>query len=167
MDDLAITGIGDRVSGTNIGFTGTRLGMTLRQSVVVSKLLNVLYFSEIHHGGCYGADFDFHEIALRNSKCQAHVRIYVHPGKGAMNQSRHFLSESPYWQRNIIVLPEVEYLLRDRIIVNESDLLIACPHGKTELTRSGTWFTVRRARENKIPIMIVYPDGSIKFEMII
>jgi hypothetical protein len=152
------------MSGTILGFTGTRRGMKCAQFVSVQRLVKTLHYSDVHHGGCYGADFEFHEMMLKEQRAQLRSRIYVHPGKGLDDQSRHFQSDSPYWKHNIIVMPEQNNLVRDRMIVNEIDVLIACPDSSKEKVRSGTWFTVRRAREAKLMIFIVYPDGKIAVE---
>ena len=54
-----------------------------------------------------------------------------------------------------------EWLLaRNRRIVASVDELVACPRGFTEELRSGTWATVRYAREAGIPRTIIWPDGT-------
>lgn len=54
-----------------------------------------------------------------------------------------------------------EYLKRNRVIVAEGDALIATPSGYKEIPRgSGTWATIRYAREAQLPRLIVWPDGT-------
>lgn len=55
------------------------------------------------------------------------------------------------------------YLARNCVIVDEADILLACPKGPEE-QRSGTWATVRYARKQNKRIVIVYPDGTITTE---
>jgi hypothetical protein len=57
-----------------IGFTGTQVGMTDRQKAAVKELLLSLKVTELHHGGCLGADFDVDEI------CGVlEISIVIHP----------------------------------------------------------------------------------------
>jgi len=56
------------------------------------------------------------------------------------------------------------YLERNHNIVDESELLIACPKSKEEELRSGTWATVRYARKKGVRIILIYPDGSVSEE---
>ena len=152
------------MSGNVLGFTGTRKGLKCAQAVSLDKLLCKLYFDDVHHGGCLGGDLDFHNIVLRNERARLRSRIYIHPAIGFAKQRQLFACDSPYWGKNIVVYPEMEPLTRNRAVVNEIDTLIACPDSKEERVHSETWYTVRRAREYKLMIFIVYPDGSIKCE---
>lgn len=53
-------------------------------------------------------------------------------------------------------------LERNRTIVDECEVLVACPAGP-EVTRSGTWSTIRYARRIGRPVVIIYPDGSVEY----
>jgi hypothetical protein len=58
-----------------------------------------------------------------------------------------------------------KYLVRDKHIVQASDLMVACPKGLREETRgSGTWATVRYARELHKPCLLIFPGGTIKLD---
>jgi hypothetical protein len=59
--------------------------------------------------------------------------------------------------------PPKPYLERNRDIVDSTELLIACPKDMTE-SSGGTWATVRYARKQKKPIVVVWPDGSVTEE---
>lgn len=48
------------------------------------------------------------------------------------------------------------YLERNNDIVKNSDVLVACPASKTEVLRSGTWATIRKARKAKIEVFIFF-----------
>lgn len=52
------------------------------------------------------------------------------------------------------------YLVRNHNIVDECERLVAAPHGRTEMLRSGTWATIRYARRSGRALRIVWPDGS-------
>jgi predicted Rossmann fold nucleotide-binding protein DprA/Smf involved in DNA uptake len=52
-------------------------------------------------------------------------------------------------------------LVRNRIIVDGCDVLLAAPSGaERDNPRSGTWMTVRYARKRRKRIVIVWPDGT-------
>ena len=109
--------------------------------------------AEAHHGDCLGADEQFHGLA--NGPGLGNVWVVVHPPED--ESYRAFCDGSG--QRS----PK-PYLERNRDIVDETDALIAAPKSATEVTRSGTWSTVRYARERGKMIYIVLPSGEIKIE---
>ena len=113
-----------------IGFTGTRKGMTSHQMIVLSGILQT--GDEFHHGDCVGADAEAHDIA----RCEG-CRIVIHPP-----------DNDKYRAFCIGTREELEkpYLERNHDIVDACDLLVATPDGP-EAQRSGTWATIRYARE--------------------
>lgn len=133
-----------------IGFTGTRHGMTPYQKGALAQALSLLEdVSEAHHGDCVGGDVDFHNIIRASFKG---TRIVVHP------------SSSPSWRAYLvgdIILQPKEPLIRNHDIVDSSDLLFAASHELSERLRSGTWATIRYARQIKKPHTILWPDGQI------
>lgn len=132
----------------NIGFTGSREGMTGRQKTFVWEMLLLLQEDSIfhgHHGDCIGSDAQFHEMMV-----QLGGEVTIHPPK-----KREFRAFCDSGATNKWL--EKDYLERDRDIVQCSDLLIATPKENIEIKRSGTWYTVRFAREKKIPTLVVYP----------
>lgn len=132
-----------------IGFTGTEVGMTHKQQEVVKWLLQ-RGPAELHHGDCIGADSQAHELCLLEG-----VRIVIHPPEDP--KKRAFCIG---WDE---IREEKPYLDRNHDIVNECELLIATPQTPHEILRSGTWATVRYARNKpKIDIAIVNPDGTIR-----
>ncbi len=148
-----------------IGFTGTHVGMTTAQKESVKKLLwlqterdntSVL---EFHMGDCIGADAQAADIAW-----SLDYSIVAHPPVNDRNRY--------YWQRpgfglvnqTYISLPPKPYITRDHDIVNASERMIATPAGIIEELRSGTWATIRYARKKKVPLSIVWPDGTISYE---
>src|SRR5574337_1801677 len=142
----------------NIGFTGTQRGMTKRQAASVHHLLETFASAawevEFHHGDCTGADAEAHEI-MRQVAALAHLddcTIVIHPPSDP--KARAFCKGDYTW------LP-IDYLVRNRDIVDNTRLLIAAPRGEKEALRSGTWATVRYARKQGKAIYLVGPDGTV------
>jgi len=135
---------------TQVGFTGTQQGMTPPQHNAVASLLDVLCRDggHVHHGDCVGADAQFHDLARDRG-----FRVEVHPPK---NMSKRAMCDPD------ILWPAYEYLERNQHIVDCVGTLIAAPKEHSEVMRSGTWATVRRARKKGISVFIVYPDGRIR-----
>jgi len=132
----------------NIGFTGTRRGMSLEQRAAVRALLNKIRPESLHHGDAIGADAEAHAIAA-----ELGITIVVHPGP-AENQ-RAFTTGGE------VRLPAA-YMVRNRAIVDETDALIAVPIDlETEASRSGTWRTVRYARRTGKLVHVIWPDGTL------
>lgn len=143
-----------------LGFTGTRKGLSLQQLKSLQEFLQLLDgIKEVHHGDCIGGDEQFHGLAIAH-----HVpSVVIHPGYNDRGESpsRSFCNEhSPGEGHSLIsVLPAGPYLLRDKDIVNSSQLLIGCPLTHQEQIRSGTWTTIRYARKINRAHIIIYPDG--------
>lgn len=138
-----------------IGFTGTQKGMTNHQESEVRRILESYKGSvtQIHHGGCIGADGEFHEICLSLERA---IIPTVHPASD-VNPSKiaDLMKPADY-------VPARPALIRNRIIVDSSDVLIATPGQEHEILRSGTWSTIRYARlkyavEQGKAIHIVFP----------
>lgn len=131
-----------------LGFTGTQEGATENQILLLIKFFNYNIVDEFHHGDCIGADAQAHAIALQEG-----CRIVIHPPKNH--------SKRAWCNRGNIsgctVLPEEEYLTRNRLIVASTDVLIAMPRTMTEEQRSGTWSTVRYARKMRKTVHILNP----------
>jgi len=136
-----------------VGFTGTRMGMSLPQLRTARELLTSVGTTELHHGDCLGADADMHAIAKNKG-----VIVVIHPPQGYRNRA--FSKDA-----NEIRLAK-PYLDRDRAIVDETDCLIATPLTSDEWRepRSGTWATIRMARKKGVPIYIIMPNGSVRKE---
>jgi len=135
---------------SKVGFTGARQGMTEYQKNTVKNLLMAGQPTEFHHGDCVGADADAHVLAVR-----AGIKTVGHPPD--ISDNRAFCG--------VNILRETKpYLDRNHDIVDETDLLIACPMRAEEVRRSGTWATVRYARKLGRMILIVYPSGRMFVE---
>lgn len=141
-----------------VGFTGTRQKTTIEQEQACALLLwtieNNFNWSEFRHGGCYGWDSKATQLAAQFPT----PRIICHP-----SQFRSTHDELAF-KLSRVVLEEKRTKTRNFDIVNNSDLLVACPANQFEDTQSGTWQTVRMARNRRkppIPIVVVWPNGQI------
>lgn len=138
----------------NVGFTGTRLGMTRPQSREVQTLLATAFVpnSKFHHGNCVGAD----EEALGLAETIGFYTV-AHPAAdlGRLQLSLDLSDESRLHRAA---------LMRNKDIVKECDVLIATPKESKEppIQRGqGTWSTIRWARHVGRPLYIVWPDGIV------
>ena len=133
----------------NIGFTGTRQGLTEPQKERLWSTLQSLqkdgavFFC---HGDCIGADSAAHLMASILG-----LRIILHPPD--RDALRAFCEADE-------VRKPLPYLQRNHAIVDETDVLLACPGGRREELRSGTWATVRFARKQGKRVILIYPDGD-------
>lgn len=127
------------------GFTGTRSGMNADQktniSLMLDKLINMNCYIEVHHGDCFGADTDFHNICLSKN-----IKIIIHPPTDTKLRS--------FCISQFIEKPK-KYLDRNKRIVDDTDYLIACPYSFDEVLRSGTWSTIRYARKNNKSVLLL------------
>jgi hypothetical protein len=130
-----------------IGFTGTKQGMTIEQKQAFWDMVMVNDISEFHHGDCVGADADAHDLMKPDHN------IVVHPPANP--------SKRAFCKGYKEIREEKEYLDRNHDIVDETDVLVACPCGKTEVLRSGTWATIRYAKKIGKLVFVIYPDGSV------
>lgn len=136
----------------HVGFTGTKNGMTKIQSERVEDLLSFYKkdkggeYSLFHHGDCYGADEEAHVIADVMG-----WKVCIHPPED--NRFRAYLDGK-------ITMSPLPYLERNSAIVQHSSILIAAPSQLAEVLRSGTWATIRRARNAGKTVRIVYVNGT-------
>lgn len=139
-----------------LGFTGTREGMTDDQKMEFTTILNKIKPSEFHHGDCVGADAEADRIVGAGNR---NLIIYVYP---PITESSRAFCEGGFNDR--IIHKTKPYLERNKDIVDSSEILIACPNSDQEKLRSGTWATIRYAREKKRVIYIIFPTGRISIE---
>lgn len=137
-----------------VGFTGTRQGMTPLQKAALVELLSGMAAGKVvaaHHGGCVGADIEFDQLWGRHGPRDG--TVVVHPSNLKSCQG--------HWRSSAFVREEKAPLERNRDIVAETDLLIATPKESMSVLRSGTWATIRYAKQAGKPIYVIYPDGSV------
>ncbi len=171
-----------------IGFTGTRKGMTPEQKRSFERWLGTLCIHgyadkkikeedtiEFHHGCCVGCDADAHALFLTVMNVVGNLSgsmTVLHPPDVTKLIDEKFLKDAVIYgaayytgnpRRMQRVVAPTGYLARNKDIVDATDMLIACP-GAVEVLRSGTWSTIRYARDKKKPLMIIWPDGKFKTE---
>jgi hypothetical protein len=138
-----------------VGFTGTQKGMSTPQYHVVDNLLGDIMeetgIEKVHHGMCGGADLSFHDLCRGKG-----LYIVGHPG---ITQSGRVFNRASCDVDEIE--PELPFLERNQVIVDQCDLLLATPKEFEEEVRSGTWATVRRARKAHKPLLVISPLGII------
>lgn len=152
-----------------VGFTGGRNAPThVEQNLAFRRIVRYLghtgLYSAFHHGQCKGAD-EFAHRMIAGVGGLPHVRsprkweIVVHAPHDK-SQTFELGGESV----PVTVLPSLGYLDRNHAIVDASDIMIAMPD-KAETLRSGTWATVRYARETGTPVYILHREGNVTLEM--
>jgi len=134
-----------------IGFTGTQTGMSSQQYDAVMSYLSLYKTggAEIfHHGDCIGADMQAHRIAERLG-----YDIIIHPPTNPLKQAN-CVSKT--------ILAPLPYKVRNRAIVDASEIILATPRGaEASYPYSGTWATVRYARNVGKPVVVIFPGGVV------
>ena len=134
-----------------IGVTATQKGATEAQLATFERLLRSnLRPAELHHGDCIGGDEQAHNLAFPLG-----IRTVAHPPTNGKARA--------YCLADYSLKPR-PYLDRNKDIVNAVDVLLAMPRLDQEERRSGTWSTVRYARQVKKPIGIIWPNGNVTLE---
>ncbi len=126
-----------------IGVTASRHGSTKRQREETRALLVKLRATELHHGDCVGGDSEVCEIAR-----DLGMRIVSHPPENPTYRAFVDSDES---------MPEAPYATRNAAIVAAVDILVALPRQQSEVLRSGTWSTVRRAYRDGVEVALILP----------
>lgn len=151
-----------------LGFTGTQVGMTQEQArmfeTLVREIFRIKHEVTFHHGDCIGADMQahalFHDVAV---DLQAPSSITIHPPetrakRAFADKARH----GSYRKIPVTVLAEFPYMQRNEHIVKACSCIIATPAEAQEQQRSGTWATIRRARQAGKRLFIIEPAGDIR-----
>lgn len=135
-----------------IGFTGAHQGMTDEQLHSFKHLFSSCILgedeNEFHHGLCIGADAEAHDVAV-----EAEVWVVGHPPSDPKGRVYRKCEE---------LLPEKDYLRRNKDIVDATEVLIATPYESANVLRSGPWSTVRYALKKNKPTYIILPNGEIE-----
>jgi len=131
----------------HVSFTGTRAGATDPQKTTLRRLWREMEVTRLSHGDCIGGDEDAHSIVLEEG-----IAIRKFP-------STH---KSRAWTEGGEIVGEPrDPIARNPDIVDDGDVLFACPCGYVEMRRgSGTWAAIRYARKRGPRLIIIWPDGS-------
>lgn len=118
--------------------------MTSDQKNKLIEQLALIYPHTFHHGDCIGADSEAHDLVRTYFK---KTKIVIHPPSDE--------KERAFKEGDRSFLP-IDYLTRNKDIVDMCDTLIAAPETKDEVQRSGTWSTIRYAwKKNKRCIILI------------
>lgn len=137
-----------------VGFTSTREGMQPGQIAKVFAALKDLQHSdnvddeeecEFHHGNCCGGDHEGEVLAIILG-----FKVIAHPSNLGSAYSAPIKS-------GVIYRPAKDPLVRNKDIVDECDVLIACPKSSKEALRSGTWSTIRYAKKKHKQVVLLVP----------
>jgi hypothetical protein len=152
------------IEARRLGFVGVRRGLTLDQFQAVSRIVvaqrgrGSLTGIEVAHrsnNGWAGADFS------RITRWMKSVpKLVLHDCGGPEPETPSLSAESmASWADFTIEATSVPPWNRE--IVDESDVLLACPPIAEEEIRSRTWATIRYARNAGKYVVVVYPDGTV------
>lgn len=145
----------------SVGVTGTREGMTPLQLRACVRILHdlsrgsfrdIAYDSEVEgynwlmHGDCIGADAQAWAVAAGMDWI-----TIAYPG-AVKRELRAFTSST-------MVHEPQGTLERNRLIVEQCDLLLAFPKEPRLSMRGGTWYTINYAYARKRRMIVVWPDG--------
>jgi hypothetical protein len=137
----------------SLGFTGSQFGGTPAQADRVLRGARKWVDHVVHHGDCIGWDATMHGIAR-----ELGMRVELHPPSD--DSKRAWCAMLP----GEVVHPPKSYLQRNGDIARGRDILVACPRNELgEELRSGTWSTVRRARDAGVPVVVVRPSGRVEW----
>lgn len=140
------------ISPKLVGFTGNRHGFNTLQKNLFEYYVRKYRQFEFHHGDCVGCDSEAHNVVTK----LASSTTIAHPPENP--KQRAYCSAD-------IILPEKPYLVRNHDIVDATDILIAVPGQIDEVKRSGTWATIRYARNQNKKILIIRPNGAVTTEL--
>lgn len=137
-----------------IGFTGTRRGLSYQQL----KSLTQAMFSACEasgrvscfHGGCVGADAQFHGLSMALG-----ASIVVHPATVLPHLRDNYCNS-----HRVLVREPAPPLVRNKAIVWNSNLVIAAPLELSEQQRGGTWSTWRLAKRAGKMTLLILRDGN-------
>jgi hypothetical protein len=140
----------------NLGFTGRKEGITESQIIMITNFVRIINFASAIHGDCVGADACFHDIVRKEKpRPKAYIEKYpsLHTDYQA-NKEADFINEP------------MKALVRDKIMANKSNIMLATPPTEQEILRSGTWATVRYARASPTirKVIIIAPNGNFVVE---
>lgn len=132
--------------GCDVGFTGSREGMSERQKRDFENTMKTLAPSVFRHGACVGADREAHDI-VRGLFPASVCAIAVYPSTNARMTDQFCIDDADE------LFPPRPALLRDKDIVDAAEYMVATPKTDHEILRSGTWATIRMTERAKKPLI--------------
>ena len=114
------------------------------------QMLLLKGYTHLRHGDAIGADAHAHNVALALG-----YQVFIHPPSNS--RFRAFCDGG-------ILMTSRTYAQRNQDMVNACQLVLAIPNTNFEVVRSGTWQTIRMARQIFLPLVICYPNGQVDLE---
>lgn len=138
---------------TSIGISGYRYGpVSIEQAEALKKAVEAAPCGiTFHQGCCIGIDEYVAKLAFGSHRVVAHPPI---DERATFKNWREYCSE---------IREPLDYLDRNKAIVDSTTELWLGPNSLTETLRSGTWSTYRYARRRRVPIRIFWPDGKDEY----
>lgn len=136
-----------------ITVTATRKGLTPPQLEAADNILTVLKVTTVVHGAAHGGDTDLHKLAHEKG-----LMCSIYPASEVPSNLNNLDVEGD------VVFPPKPPLDRNKLMVDNSNVLVAFPAGTTEELRSGTWAAIRYARKQHKTVYIVWPFGAVSIE---
>ena len=143
----------------HIGISGSRDGCTPAQLTTLCNYLkafaaayrDVCKTMTFHHGDCVGVDAAAHDVAFAYG-----YKIIVHPPENSSKRA---------FKNGHIILSEKPYLIRNKCIVANSDIVFILPKDRefpnfNTNVRGGTWYTYRDAIKNDRDVIVIWPNGT-------
>lgn len=143
------------------GETGTREGAEARQLASVAWLFAKYGIKTLHDGDCVGVDSQLYDLAQAFQ-----VGVVMHPPTNPNNRAFRGMGDDDL----VVMRPAKGYFIRDKDIVDESEVMVGVPRQNLEPKDSwkrgngGTWWTINYARKQEKPLAIVWPTGFISYE---
>jgi hypothetical protein len=132
-----------------VGISGTRQGATKDQVETLRDFFGSTRITRLTHGGCHGVDEQADAI-YREVHPNPIVSVYpAIGGKGTYHEPE-------------IIHNEMEPLKRNRLIVEDSDLMLIVPARPNEIRRSDTWATYRYSVQQGVINIVILPDGTTR-----
>lgn len=132
-----------------VAFIGSRKGMTERQKFDLALNLGMVYRRgemTFIHGGCIGADEEFHKAVMQLKSPNDKVEVY--PGYSMKDVSdMRFRGD---FTGADVVHDEDPFLERNRLMVRRADIIIVAPRKGGRGTRYTITYTKRLSKALKI-----------------
>jgi hypothetical protein len=111
-------------------------------------MLSAVGMAELHEGDCIYGD----EMIAAMARFYG-AAIIGHPPDN--DKARAHFPADYEWE------PQ-PYLVRDRAIVDQVEILLAAPPSRTWRPHDGAWYTVNYAKKLGVPIMFAWPEGDLE-----
>lgn len=133
-----------------VAITGSRHGLRTPQETRLIDLFCSTRISEFHYGDCRGVDEQALWLWVQCGSGVAHS----HPATLNPEWDEKWRAHTALFEELGIVEHEPKHPLeRNRDMVNACDALWAFP--ENDLGHGGTWYTIRYALDNDVPVTIV------------